>query len=85
MSSSDIPELIVYSRLGCHLCEDMLSALASFQSELGYRYSVYDVDSEPALFEKYNALVPVVTLEGRELMRYFFELKTLSKALGRLD
>lgn len=84
-SSSRLPELIVYSRQGCHLCEDMLAALASFQAELGYRYRVYDVDVDPALFEKYNSLVPVVTLQGRELMRYFFELATLKEALGQFD
>jgi len=77
------PELVVYSRQGCHLCEDMLAALADFQNELGYRYSVYDVDSDSALFEQYNTLVPVVALQGRELMRYFFELETLKKALTR--
>ena len=81
MSSSDIPELVVYSRLGCHLCEDMLSALAGFQTELGYRYTVYDVDRDEALYDQYNTLVPVVTLQGRELMRYFFELATLREAL----
>lgn len=74
-------ELQVYSREGCHLCEDMLEALAQFEVELGYSIRVYDIDDDASLLEPFNALVPVVYYKGRELMRYYFELATLKTAL----
>lgn len=75
-------ELTVYSRYGCHLCEEMLAALALFQDELGYTMAVYDIDEDEALRERFNALVPVVYLDGKELMRYHFQLAVLENALS---
>lgn len=77
--------LVVYSREGCHLCEDMLETLQQFESELGYRLEVYDIDDDISLLEQFNALVPVVYFNGRELMRYFFELATLKAALEEVE
>ena len=77
--------LIVYSREGCHLCEDMLETLQQFESELGYNLAVYDIDDDVSLLEQFNALVPVVYFNGQELMRYFFELATLKAALDKVD
>ena len=74
-------QLDVYSREGCHLCEEMLDALGLFANELGYQVRVYDIDDDPVLYAKYNVLVPVVCLNGLELMRYHFELATLKDAL----
>jgi len=77
-----MPVLQVYSREGCHLCEDMLEALAHFQVELGYSFQVYDIDDDASLLEQFNALVPVVYFNGQELMRYYFELATLKNVLA---
>ncbi len=77
--------LIVYSREGCHLCEDMLETLRQYQSELGYHLEVYDIDDDVSLLEQFNAQVPVVYLGGKELMRYFFELATLKAVLQDVD
>ena len=78
-------ELEVYSREGCFLCEDMLEALRQFQDELDYTIRVYDIDEEEKLYARYNALVPLVSLNGRELMRYHFELATLRTALENAE
>ena len=75
-------ELIVYSREGCHLCEDMLEALAQYRQELHYQIKVYDVDDDEGLYARFNTLVPVVYYQGRELMRYFFEPATLKQAMA---
>lgn len=61
----------------------MLAALEQFREELGYEVVVYDVDNDEALYQQFNTLVPVVYLQGRELMRYFFEPATLKEALSR--
>ena len=76
-----MPELQVYSREGCHLCEDMLDALQQFKNELAYTIKVYDIDDDPVLLERFNVLVPVVFLRNHEIMRYQFELATLKEAL----
>lgn len=76
------PHLRVYSRLGCHLCEDMLDELKQFQTELVYTFEVYDIDDDGKLFDQFNALVPIVFLADQEIFRYFFELASLKEALA---
>lgn len=77
-------QLTLYSRENCHLCEDMLDALEIYQEELGYCLTVYDIDDDDALVAKYNEHVPLVLIDEREVMRYFFELETLKVALAEV-
>jgi len=74
--------LLVYSRQGCHLCNDMIEALTLFESELDYAIKVYDIDDDASLLKQFNALVPLVYFNGQELMRYYFELATLKSVLA---
>ena len=51
----------LYSRSYCHLCEDMLAALQSLQTEqLRFEVEVVDVDLDPALVARFDELVPVL-------------------------
>lgn len=85
VSRDSEPVLRVYSRLGCHLCEDMLYDLKQFETELAYRFEVYDVDDDEMLFEQFNALVPIVFLGEQEIFRYFFEYASLKNALSGVE
>ncbi|MBP0596857.1 glutaredoxin family protein [Herbaspirillum sp. LeCh32-8] len=62
----DTIRFVIYSRSYCHLCEDMRDAL---QAELGATpagIDMIDVDTDPALVELYDELVPVlVGLRGQ--------------------
>jgi hypothetical protein len=68
MSSS--PSLItVYSRRGCHLCEELLEELEPLVRGLA-EIRVEDVDMNPEWVELYGLLVPVVYYAGSEVCRY---------------
>lgn len=71
----------MYSRYGCHLCEDMLQTLREFQSEIAHTVRVIDIDDDPALVAKYNDAVPVLTLRGEEICRHFLDLEALRKVV----
>ena len=62
-------EFIVYSRRGCHLCEEMLEQLEPLCRGRA-AISVRDVDTNPEWLEAYGLLVPVLCLDGKELCRY---------------
>jgi glutaredoxin len=57
--------VILYSRNGCHLCEDALAMLL----RLGLTPQVVDIDANPELRERFNHCVPVVAIDGRERFR----------------
>lgn len=54
----------VYSRIGCHLCEDAEATLKSLQAELTFDLEVIDIDKDPALANLYSDQVPVIHIDG---------------------
>jgi glutaredoxin len=58
-------EVIVYSRRGCHLCEEALDAILALPSE-GLRFELREVDIEgdESLLRAYLERIPVVEVDG---------------------
>jgi glutaredoxin len=85
LSSSPLPELVLYGRVGCHLCDDAhetLTALLEERRRTGRpapSLRVRDIDSDPAWQSAYSATIPVVELGDRRL-----ELVTSAARLRRL-
>jgi hypothetical protein len=74
--------VVVYSREGCHLCEDLLDDLAVLGRQHGFAIEVRDVDADPALRSRYHTRVPVVECEDEFVCEYFLDPEAL---LARLD
>ena len=63
--------LVVISREGCGLCEDMLHALAELErAESIPPVSVVDVDSDPELARRFGIKVPVLLFDGSVICHY---------------
>ena len=64
------PHVIVYSRPGCHLCDE--AKLAISQSGLRDRFTFEEVniESDRELLRKYKYDIPVVTIDGVEAFRH---------------
>jgi len=74
--------LTLYSRAYCHLCHDMEAALRQVQAEQPFELEVIDVDTDPALEERFNELVPVLMAGERELARYHLDIAALRAELA---
>ena len=59
------PEVILYTRVGCHLCEDAYQLLKRY----GLSPELIDIDENPELLGRYNECVPVIVIDGRERFR----------------
>jgi glutaredoxin len=57
--------VVLYTRRGCHLCDDALEVLRRY----GITPHLVDIDADPALRERYNVCVPVVEIGGKERFR----------------
>lgn len=75
------PVLTLYSRLYCHLCENMLQALRGLQPVLGFELEVVDIDADPALVRRYGELVPVLNRGEVEICHYFLDENALRACL----
>lgn len=69
----------LYTRTGCHLCEDAHALLVRH----GLRPRLVDIDADPALRERYNLCVPVVEIDGRERFRGRVNEVLLKRILAR--
>jgi hypothetical protein len=91
--AAEIPTLIFYARDGCHLCDEARADLQAvleervMRGEPIARVRVVNVDTQPALRERYNDVIPVMALPGSELplaMGRRTINRFLDKALGQL-
>ncbi len=58
-------EVVVYSRPGCHLCEEAVTAIVALHGE-GYRFGLHEVDieSDELLLRRHLERIPVVEVDG---------------------
>ena len=74
----------VYSRRGCHLCDELLEVL---EPRLRGRAAleVVDIDTDETLRARYNTSVPVVTVGETLVSRHFLDIARLEDVLGAGD
>jgi len=53
--------VVLYSRNGCHLCEEAETLLIAY----GIQPEAIDIDTDPKLIEQYTNWVPVVEIDGK--------------------
>ena len=80
-----LPDLVLYARAGCHLCEEtrgILEAMLQDRASRGLatpRLVERDIDTDPALHDRYAFVIPVVALGDQVI-----ELATSPARLRRL-
>jgi glutaredoxin len=58
-------QVTVYTRVGCHLCDEAKELLERY----GLEPELIDIDADPQLRERYTTCVPVVLIDGKERFR----------------
>lgn len=52
---------VLYTRQGCHLCEEAAQTLVDH----GLRPTLIDIDADPLLRARFDTCVPVVEIDGK--------------------
>ncbi|MFG1496580.1 glutaredoxin family protein [Saccharospirillum sp. HFRX-1] len=63
-SSSTTPNLILYSTLGCHLCEQAQALLQELARSEPLQWQVVDIVDSDALMDRYAIRIPVLLCDG---------------------
>ena len=66
MSGPGTSRVTLYTRPGCHLCDDARAVIEAVCAELGETYEEVDVDEDPALLDRYAEEIPVTLVDGRQ-------------------
>lgn len=64
------PHVIVYSRPGCHLCDEAKHAIQTAGLEDHFTLEEINIESDRELLRKYQYDIPVVTMGGEEIFRH---------------
>ena len=65
--------LTFYYREKCHLCDAMRKALVAFsRTRHPLEWREIDIDRDPELIRRYDALVPVLCHDEVEICHFFF-------------
>jgi glutaredoxin len=75
MESNRSLNVVLYTRDGCHLCEEAQEVL----SEFGISATLVDIDADPNLRERFDTCVPVVEIDGQIRFRGRVEPKLLRR------
>ncbi|MFP8643850.1 glutaredoxin family protein [Priestia aryabhattai] len=60
-------EVVMYTKNGCHLCDDAKKLLAEMQSEFPFQLIERDIYKNDEWLEKYHLAIPVVEMDGEEV------------------
>ena len=74
----------VYTRVGCHLCEEAERVLRAEQPAAGFELELVDIDRDPELARRYGVRVPVVAMDGQDLFEYEVPVDLLRARLGEI-
>ena len=76
--------LIIYSRPGCHLCDEAKQAIESAGCQNEYTLEEINIESDQDLLSRYQYDIPVVTINGVEAFRHTINAEEFRQRLRRL-
>jgi glutaredoxin len=56
--------ITIYSRHGCHLCDDAQAVLESMREDLNFEIEIINIDEDADLIKLYSDQVPVIHIDG---------------------
>jgi glutaredoxin len=75
--------VVLYTRPGCHLCEEAKQELRSANCADEYVLEEINIDDDPALLERYRYEIPVITINGKKAFKYRLTNAEFRKAVKR--
>ena len=78
------PTLTLYSRPGCHLCDEARAALERVRARAPFALREVNIETDDSLLRRYLERIPVVALGDEELFDFFVDEAALEARLYRL-
>jgi glutaredoxin len=76
------PQLVLYSKPGCHLCDEMKHVLDRVRARTPFTLRVVDISMDPDLLARYGLEIPVLEIDGRKVAKYRISEKELEDTLA---
>ena len=77
-------QVTLYSKPGCHLCEEMKSEIARANCSNLYDLQEVNIESDAGLFARYRFDIPVLLIDDVEMFRHRLSAADFQDCLSRL-
>ena len=67
---SEKAKVIIYSKPGCHLCEEAKRAIRAADCAGEYTLEEVNIETDPVLLERFRYEIPVITINGHKAFKY---------------
>jgi glutaredoxin len=74
--------LTIYSRPGCHLCDEMKDVVKRVAQSIPLQLEEVDISSSRDLEEKYGLEIPVLLVDGKKAAKYRLREEELRRILA---
>ena len=75
------PHVIIYSRPGCHLCDEAKTAILSAGCSDQFTLEEVNIESDEELLRKYKYDIPVIAIDGVETFMHRVDPKDFIRVI----
>jgi glutaredoxin len=77
-------QLTLYGKPGCHLCEEARAVVLAVRTGHPFELEEIDITRDPALEARYRERIPVIAIDGREVLELVIEGPDLERCLASM-
>jgi glutaredoxin len=81
LAASGPRQVTLYTRPGCHLCEEAKAAIAPLLREFGATLREVNIDDDPVSRERYGSDVPVIFIGARKVAKHRVDVARFRRQL----
>jgi glutaredoxin len=81
---TDSVDVEIYSRPGCHLCDEAKEVIERVRRRLAFGVRVIDIETDPELEKRYGEQIPVVLVNGVLAFKYRVDEAEFERKVKRL-
>lgn len=74
--------VVLYSRPGCHLCDDAREVLLAERARMPFVLEEVNIETDDELVREYGMRIPVVVIDGSERFEYRVDPDELARIAG---
>ena len=79
-----MPLVTLYGKPGCHLCDDAREVVERVRAEHPFELREVDVSLDPSLHREYGLRVPVLAVDGQDVLELGFDAASVRSVLSRV-
>jgi glutaredoxin len=80
-----VTTVTLYSRPGCHLCDDARAVLQRLRARFAFALEEVDISADDALHSRYLERIQVIAMDGQELFDFFVDEPELTRRLREAE